>query len=56
MTRKDWDRAYLEGITARQNGKKAESNPYRNKPTLRPLADSWMNGWNLEDRKIRGQR
>lgn len=50
MTRADHDRAKLAGITARQNGKKQDANPYARKPALRVLADAWLEGWNEANR------
>ena len=53
MTKREIERATLEGITARQNGAKAEANPYARKPALRLQADAWQAGWNEADRRMR---
>ena len=50
MNRADHDRAKLAGITARQNGKKQDANPYAGKPALRVLAGAWDSGWIEADR------
>ena len=50
MTKKDLDRARLQGVSARQSGKKPDANPYQGKPALRHQADAWMTGWNETDR------
>jgi len=50
MNRADHDRAILAGITARQNGKKQDANPYAGKPALRVLSDAWLEGWISADR------
>lgn len=48
---KSISRAKILGITARQNGKKREDNPYRNKPTMRHERDAWESGWNERNSK-----
>lgn len=56
MSRKDYDRATLQGIAARQAGNKPDANPYRNKPALLVLSDAWLAGWQSQDGKMRGSR
>lgn len=45
MTQKQWERAYLEGVSARQTGKRQDANPYRDET----LAENWHNGWESAD-------
>lgn len=54
MTRRDYERAKLRGIEARQRGGKREDNPYRGKPSLRVLEGAWANGWAEENQRRRG--
>lgn len=52
--KQQYERAKLAGLTARQNGRKRDANPYANKPALRVLADAWLSGWIEADRLNRG--
>ena len=56
MTRQEFDRARLQGITARQRGKPWGANPYTHKPSLRRQADAWAAGWGEANRDIRRKR
>lgn len=55
MNQKQYDLAYLQGTTARQNSRPQKDNPYANKPTLRPMRDRWNDGWNEAHAKIKGE-
>lgn len=55
MTKQQIDRAKLQGVTARQAGKKQDANPYAGKASLRHLADAWLAGWIETDRLHRGK-
>ena len=56
MTKKDIDRARLQGVSARQAGKKQDANPYQGKPALRLQADAWLAGWIEIDRLHRREK
>lgn len=56
MTKRDHDRAFLQGVSARQAGKKRDRNPYADKPSMHVLRDAWLNGWLHQDRTSRGGR
>lgn len=46
MNEKDFQRIYLAGYTARQNGKKEKDNPYADKPSLQIQRSQWQSGYN----------
>lgn len=56
VTKQQYDRAYLQGTSARQVGRKQDENPYRNKPSLRTLAEAWTSGWQADDMAIRSRK
>lgn len=45
MTGKEFERAYLAGYTAKQNGAKPETNPYIRKPGATLLRDQRHRGF-----------
>ena len=53
MTEREYQKIRLQGIAARQAGRPADANPYRNKPSLRRQADAWAAGHNEADRERR---
>lgn len=55
MTKRDHDRAFLQGVSARQAGKKRDRNPYAAKPSMHVERDAWLNGWLHQDRTSRGK-
>lgn len=55
MSQRDYERAKLAGLSARQAGKPRDANPYRNKPSLRMQAEAWESGWIEADRINRGK-
>lgn len=56
MSKKDHDRAFLQGVSARQAGKKRDRNPYADKPSMHVLRDAWLNGWLHQDATSRQTR
>ncbi len=55
MTSKEFERAYLLGYTAKQNGAKPETNPYIRKPTMTLLRDQWHRGYMDAADKLKGE-
>lgn len=57
-TKSEFDRAYLQGITARQAAKRREANPYRHRGDRdgELLQDRWDEGWGDQDALNRGMR
>ena len=52
MTCQEFDRARLQGITARQRGKPWGANPYRgHTDKVRRMHETWHAGWQDEDRQ-----
>lgn len=47
--KREYERAKIRGVEARQRGKKPDANPYQSKPTLRVLAEAWLQGWQAQD-------
>lgn len=51
-TKAEYDRAYLEGVTARQSGMPLSANPYKHRGGRdgELLWDRWIDGWRDQDK------